>query len=124
MLSVEAGDPGSSDPAPYPTSRSGRRIRLDPGADPPYAPLVAQREGVVVALDGCLFDRDRLRSRIQGASAVADDASLVLIGYEQLGDALFAQLRGSFVVAVWDSNDDRLMFVRDAGGSHPGFLPM
>jgi hypothetical protein len=108
--------------ASYPVDRSGWGIRLETGADASSAPRSTVRDGVVVMLDGFLFDQDRARERIPGAASAADDLSLLLASYRTLGEEMLTLLRGSFVLAVWDSVRGSLLCARDPSGSHPALF--
>ena len=47
------------------------------------------------------------------------DTEVIVVGYEQLGDALWPRLRGMFALALWDARDEELRLVRDPLGQKP-----
>lgn len=93
---------------------------VDPagGAQP-----VANEDGAVVAaVNGEIYDDDRLRRdlerrghRFRGRS----DSELVVHLYEEHGLELFAHLRGEFAFALWDGRARRLVAARDRFGAKP-----
>src|SRR5207248_4470810 len=64
------------------------------------------RDGVTLVFNGQAYDHDELREKLRklGHSfSTRSDTEVVLRGYQQWGEQLFAQLHGMFVIALWDS---------------------
>ncbi|MFN7917541.1 MAG: asparagine synthase-related protein [Vicinamibacterales bacterium] len=76
------------------------------------------REPGVVVYDGYLFERRRLRAEL-GLDAVASDAAIAAAAYERWGADVFDRLDGSYLLAIWDPRERRLLVGHDALGHHP-----
>ena len=79
-----------------------------------------KRGPIAVFVDGLLYDRPEL-AQVAGVSVHVSDAELLLAAYERRGDALIADLRGSFVIVFVDRRRNVATVVRDPVGSHPAF---
>src|SRR5216684_3640651 len=86
-------------------------------------PIVAERSGCGVIFDGALYNRLDLQAELGDfmASAGSNDAKTVLAGYLRWGEDLFARLRGSFALLVWDTVREIFLCLRDPLGSCPMF---
>ena len=71
---------------------------------------------------GRLDDRDALRSAVGSPPVENTDAALVLHAYLNGGEPALRQLRGAFVVFVFDRRSGRLLVLRDPLGYHPLFF--
>ena len=60
------------------------------------------RDTAILTFDGRLDDRLALCTRLHGVSHSLDDATIVLLAYEQLGVNSFGLLMGEFAFALWD----------------------
>ena len=70
--------------------------------------------------DGILHNRADLR-RILGERPDADDATLVLKGYQRWGAEVLQELKGIFALAIWDADAEDLVLARDPLGIYPLF---
>ena len=50
------------------------------------------------------------------------DTEVIVHGFEEWGDALFARLNGMFAIAIWDRDSRRLTLARDRMGEKPLYL--
>ncbi|MBI4500158.1 MAG: hypothetical protein HY700_03255 [Gemmatimonadetes bacterium] len=80
-------------------------------------PLVGP-DGMMLAFDGRIDNRDELRRSLRLAAG-ASDAAYVLAAYQQWGEQAAERLNGDFAFAVYDSARRRLVLVRDAVGVRP-----
>ena len=81
-------------------------------------------EGVDVHLvfNGEIYNFRHLRSELEacGHSFRSDgDGEVILKGYLQWGEGVFARLTGMFAIAIWDARKDRLILARDRMGEKP-----
>lgn len=82
---------------------------------------IAEEEGVAVASDSCLFNRDRLHERFVGpVEGPYTDQELLLEMYRQLGPQAFGYLDGGFAVAVSDGR--KTLLARDRYGLKPLYI--
>ncbi|MDG4763563.1 asparagine synthase-related protein [Solwaraspora sp. WMMD406] len=66
-------------------------------------------------------ERGTVRRDVDGSVVIGcvGDQPDLLDRYERYGDDLLRQLRGAFVVAIWDRRRRRLLLARDRTGEHP-----
>ncbi|UCE92326.1 MAG: hypothetical protein JSV90_04105 [Methanobacteriota archaeon] len=82
---------------------------------------MAERDGVVVASDSYIFNRQALRTAFAPeASAAASDAELLLGMYEDLGTDMFGYIDGAYAVAIADGR--KTVLARDRYGIKPLYL--
>lgn len=82
---------------------------------------VAEHDGVAVASDSCLFNRDMLHERFIGpVEGPYTDQELLLQMYGQLGTQMFGYLDGGFAIAVADGN--KTVLARDRYGLKPLYV--
>jgi asparagine synthase (glutamine-hydrolysing) len=74
----------------------------------------------VVILDGYLFERARLRREL-ALRPDAGDAEIASAAYQRHGTQLFELLDGSYLIAIWDPREQRLLLGHDHLGHHPVF---
>ncbi|HWY87881.1 MAG TPA: asparagine synthase-related protein, partial [Gemmataceae bacterium] len=89
---------------------------------------VTNEDGSILAfMDGEVYDDDAVRRKLQAAGHVlrgASHAELLVHGFEERGPEFFAGLHGSFVAALWDASNHRLLLVSDRFGSKPLYFAM
>lgn len=90
----------------------------------PGAAALAAAGGLLLALDGAVFNGAELR-RALGADAAGipdgDPAALVLALYRRHGEDFLDRLNGDFALALWDGRRRRLLLARDRAGVRPLF---
>lgn len=105
-----------------PTSRVGLgRVSLgfvnrgvQPAADPDA--------GIIVVLDGELYNADACRRSLESAGVTfsgESPAELLLRGYQAEGRRFLPKLNGRFSAAIWDGGNGRLILTNDAFGMKP-----
>jgi asparagine synthase (glutamine-hydrolysing) len=81
-------------------------------------PLVNQRGGVMLVMDGRLDSRDELVTALRLAPDLSD-AACALAAYEAWGESFAMHLNGDFALAIFDEPQQRLLLVRDSIGIRP-----
>lgn len=74
--------------------------------------LQPDEAGVVVALEGHLYNLDELR-RTLGLPAAAESGRVVAAAWRKWGDGFAARLNGEFALAAWDPRARRLLLAVD-----------
>ena len=85
-------------------------------------PLCNEDRTVHVIANGELFDYPEKREMLEGRGHVYrthTDIEMVPHLYEEHGTGVFEQLRGQFVIALWDEKEQRLLLGRDRIGICP-----
>ncbi|HNN93474.1 MAG TPA: asparagine synthase (glutamine-hydrolyzing) [Pseudomonadota bacterium] len=85
-------------------------------------PMTSRDGRFALVFNGEIYNHAALRTELAQAGAVfrgGSDTEAILVGYEQLGDALWPRLRGMFALALWDARDEELRLVRDPLGQKP-----
>jgi asparagine synthase (glutamine-hydrolysing) len=84
--------------------------------------------GGPIAFDGAIDNRAGLASLLKQGSgaplARADDPTLVLETFSQLGTEAFQHLAGQFALALWDGSNRQLLLARDRIGYAPLFFTL
>lgn len=85
-------------------------------------PLTNETGTIWLTFNGEIFNYVELRHELVAHGhvfATTGDAEVVVHGYEQWGEALWARLNGQFAIALWDHPTRRLWLVRDRLGILP-----
>ncbi|MFF3763887.1 asparagine synthase (glutamine-hydrolyzing) [Streptomyces sp. NPDC001922] len=87
-------------------------------------PMTAGPEGaeVVLSYSGEVYNHDELRTELRRRGhdfRTRSDTEVVLRAYQEWGDALTERLEGMYAFAIWDSERQRLLLVRDRLGVKP-----
>lgn len=98
-------------------------------------PMVVRRPGageVCIVFSGEIYNHDELRAELQamghlfsargGAFTTRSDTEVVLRAYLQWGEAFAARLVGMFAFAIWDTDEQALLLVRDRLGIKPLYM--
>lgn len=89
-----------------------------------HQPLANEDETVWIAFNGEIYNFDELNRQYLSTGhcfKTRSDTETIIHLYEELGDECFAQLRGMFAIALWDSRRKRLVLARDRVGKKPLF---
>jgi asparagine synthase (glutamine-hydrolysing) len=87
-----------------------------------HQPIASEDGQVVVVCNGEIYNFRELRRELEARGhrfSTGSDSEVVVHGYEEFGDAIFARLEGMFGLAVWDRRRRRLLIARDALGIKP-----
>jgi asparagine synthase (glutamine-hydrolysing) len=85
-------------------------------------PLTNEDASVWLSFNGEIFNYPELRRELVAAGhvfATRGDSEVIVHGYEQWGEAVWARLNGQFAVALWDARARRLWLARDRVGILP-----
>jgi asparagine synthase (glutamine-hydrolysing) len=85
-------------------------------------PMPNETRDVWLLFNGEIYDHKRLRTELERCGhrfRTACDAEVVVHGYEEWGQGVFARLDGMFAAAVLDERRDELLLTRDALGIKP-----
>ncbi|MDR3406413.1 MAG: asparagine synthase (glutamine-hydrolyzing) [Chthoniobacter sp.] len=85
-------------------------------------PIWNENESIGVVFNGEIYNYLELRRELIAGGhefRTHTDTEVLVHLYEQLGDAMFAKLRGMFAFALLDTNQNRLLLARDHFGQKP-----
>lgn len=85
-------------------------------------PMLSESGDLALIFNGEIYGYGALRQELQAAGhvfATECDAEVVLHGYEEWGESVFARLDGMFAAAITDRRTGELLLVRDALGIKP-----
>jgi asparagine synthase (glutamine-hydrolysing) len=89
-----------------------------------HQPLANEDETIWVVFNGEIYNFEELNRRYLSSDHVfktRSDTETIVHLYEELGEACFAEMRGMFAIALWDSRRRRLILARDRLGKKPLF---
>ena len=87
-------------------------------------PMHNEDQTIWVTFNGEIFNYVELRKTLVKAGHsfhTQSDTEVIVHAYEQYGDDFVQHLNGQFAIALWDSNNQRLLLVRDRAGILPLF---
>ena len=87
-----------------------------------HQPLANEDGTVHVTYNGEIYNFQELRQELQkqGHSfKTQSDTEVIVHGYEQYGEHFVTKLNGMFAIALWDSQNRRLLLARDRMGIKP-----
>ena len=87
-------------------------------------PVYNEEGDICAVVNGEIYNYRSLRARLERRGHVFrtnSDVESVVHAYEEYGPACFAELRGMFSVAIWDSRTQSLVLGRDRFGKKPLF---
>lgn len=85
-------------------------------------PIASEDGRVQVIFNGEIYNFRALRRELEAAGhrfATNADSEVIVHGYEQWGDGVFARLEGMFAIGVWDDGAATLTLARDRLGQKP-----
>ena len=97
-------------------------LRTTPESLQEVQPLVDDRAGHVLVMDGRVDNWEELRAEFEAAGAPLRshaDAELVLRAYQVWGSDCLAHIDGDFALAIWDRRHRQLFCARDRLGARP-----
>lgn len=103
------------------TIRVGPLTVFRPRQGSEVATFGASHDPGVVLIDGYLFERRSLRQEL-ALDAKATDGQIAAAAFERWGEQVFDRLDGSYLLAIWDPAQGRLLLGHDALGHHPVFF--
>ena len=89
-----------------------------------HQPLSNEDGTIWIVFNGEIYNFEELNRRYLSSGhsfATRSDTETIVHLYEELGEACFAELRGMFSIALWDSRKKRLVLARDRVGKKPLF---
>lgn len=94
-------------------------IDLSPAAN---QPMTNEDGSVWVVFNGEIYNFQELRAQL-GAHRFRSrsDTEVIVHGYEEWGETLFAKLDGMFAIGIWDERKQTLLLARDRWGKKPLF---
>lgn len=87
-----------------------------------WQPIWNENETIGVVFNGEIYNYLELRRELIASGhdfRTHTDTEVLVHLYEQLGDAMFARLRGMFAFALLDTNKNRVLIARDHFGQKP-----
>jgi asparagine synthase (glutamine-hydrolysing) len=89
-------------------------------------PMRNEDASVWVVFNGEIYNHRELRKELEAAGHLFmsdhSDTEVLVHGWEQWGDKLFARLNGMFACAIWDENGGELIIARDRYGIKPVYV--
>jgi len=89
-----------------------------------HQPLANEDESVWVVFNGEIYNFAELNRRYLQSGhrfRTRSDTETIVHLYEELGEACFAEMRGMFAIALWDTRKRKLLLARDRIGKKPLF---
>lgn len=89
-----------------------------------HQPLANEDDTVWIVFNGEIYNFQELKDRYLSHGhtfKTRSDTETIVHLYEELGEACFAEMRGMFGLALWDSRRKRLILARDRLGKKPLF---
>lgn len=89
-----------------------------------HQPIPNEDGQIWVMLNGEIYNYPELRHDLIARGhrfSTHSDAETIVHLYEECGEECFAQLRGMFAIALWDSRSRKLLLARDRVGKKPLF---
>lgn len=116
---------GPDDEGIYVSERVGlgqRRLAIIDRSASAHQPLSNENGSIWLVLNGEIYNYLDLKDDLEGKGHVfksKSDSEVLIHLYEEESDGFLEKLRGMFVLALWDSNKNVLLVVRDRIGQKP-----
>ncbi|MFQ5600036.1 MAG: asparagine synthase (glutamine-hydrolyzing) [Candidatus Krumholzibacteriia bacterium] len=86
-----------------------------------WQPIYNEDRSIVIVFNGEIYNHRAIRKELRAKHTFSSgaDTEVILHGYEEWGEAIANRLRGMFAFVIWDSNERKLLMVRDRLGIKP-----
>ena len=99
-----------------------RRLKIIDLSEHGNQPMPNEDRSVWVVFNGEIYNFQELRDQLHGHEFQShSDTEVIVHGYEQWGEDLFAKLNGMFAIGLWDVRQQKLVLARDRFGKKPLF---
>ncbi len=122
---VHRGPDGDGLWARGPVALGHRRLSIIDLSVAGAQPMVDTAEHLTVAFNGCIYNYEELRTRLQAAGHVffsTSDTEVVEKAYAEWGEDFVGHFFGMFAIAIADHSTGRLVLARDRLGIKPLYL--
>ena len=100
-----------------------RRLKIIDLSENANQPMPNEDKSVWVVFNGEIYNFQELRSQLHNHKFQSrSDTEVIVHGYEEWGENLFAKLNGMFAIGVWDARKQKLILARDRFGKKPLFF--
>jgi asparagine synthase (glutamine-hydrolysing) len=102
-----------------------RRLKILDLREQADQPFIDPESGVVIAYNGEIYNYVELRTELEAAGhrfLTTGDTEVLLKGYVEWGEDVFARCNGMWAVALYDPRRKRLLLCRDRFGEKPLFV--
>ncbi|MGE0725087.1 MAG: asparagine synthase (glutamine-hydrolyzing) [Alphaproteobacteria bacterium] len=102
-----------------------RRLAIIDPSPAGHQPMISADGGLVVALNGEIYNHQALRDELVQAGVAfrtRSDTEVLLALYRRDGPAMVERLRGMYAIALWDEARQGLLLARDPLGIKPLYL--
>lgn len=99
-----------------------RRLSVIDLSEHGHQPMANEDGTVWVAFNGEVYNFKELRTKLKAKGHIFKsntDTEVIVHGFEEFGEDLFAKLNGMFAAAIWDKKQKKLVLVRDRYGQKP-----
>lgn len=99
-----------------------RRLRIIDLSPAGNQPMQNKDGSVQVVFNGEIYNFQELRNQLDAHKFNSrSDTEVIVHGYEEWGEKLFAKLDGMFAIGIWDERKQTLLLARDRWGKKPLF---
>ena len=87
-----------------------------------HQPISNEDGSIWVLLNGEIYNYPEISAELRARGhkfTTRSDTEAIVHLYEEVGEECFSKLRGMFAIAIWDSNERRLLLARDRVGKKP-----
>ncbi|MDF1859075.1 MAG: asparagine synthase (glutamine-hydrolyzing) [Verrucomicrobiales bacterium] len=101
-----------------------RRLRVIDLSEQAAQPMTNEDGTLRIVFNGEIYNFQELRKNLEIKGHVFrsnSDTEVIVHGFEEWGEKLFAQLDGMFAIAIWDERTKSIVLARDRFGKKPLF---
>lgn len=99
-----------------------RRLSILDPSESANQPMVSWCGRYVLAFNGEVYNFKELRSELEGPFHTTGDTEVVLAALRQWGPAALERFNGMFALALWDTQEEKLLLARDRMGIKPLYV--